>query len=97
VSDVSKFPVSHWQRLLNRRGSRTVTCVVSGRYLRFGKLGPPSSGYFPDQAKVGTPVPLDVMASSDIETPDRKICQLIVTLEELRDMVAMLEKEKSDS
>lgn len=77
-----------------RRGPRTVHCVVSGRYLRFGALGQPSPGYFPDQAKIGTPVVLDVMTSADIDTPDRKICELLVTLEELRDMVARLEKEQ---
>jgi hypothetical protein len=94
--NISKFPVSTWQRILNRRGKRTVNCIVSGRYLRYDDLGPSSIGYFPARLKIGTPVTIDVMTDSDTEKEPRKICELTLTLEELKDMVSRLEKDIAD-
>jgi hypothetical protein len=94
--NVSKFPVSHWQRILNRRGSRAVHCVVSGRYMRFGRLGAPSTGYFTDPSKIGTPVVVDIMSdTTGDDDRDRKLCHLVVTLEELKQMVSTLEGERT--
>ena len=91
--NISRFPVSKWQRILNRRGNRSVNCVVSGRYWRYGHLGPAATGYFPDPQQLGTPVILEIMSSNDPDDKDRKICEMIVTLEELKQMVAILEQE----
>jgi hypothetical protein len=95
--NISKFPMSHWQWIWNKRGKRSVNCVVSGRYLRYGHPASTSTGYFPDQHKLGTPVTIEIMSSNDPDSKDRKICELILTLEELKQMVEILEQEKSSS
>jgi hypothetical protein len=91
--NISRFPVSTWKRTLNRRGKRSVNCVVSGRYWRYGKPAHASTGYFPDPQKLGTPVILEIMSGNGPDEKDRKICEMIVTLEELKRMVAILEQE----
>ena len=96
MDSIHRFPVSTWKRIWNQRGKRVVNCIVSGRYLRFGKVGKPSAGYFPDHGKVGTPVVLDVMTDTDSDAPDRKLCEMIVTLEELEAIVDLLKREPSD-
>ncbi|WP_031269016.1 MULTISPECIES: hypothetical protein [unclassified Labrenzia] len=97
-NNVARFPVSTWKRIWNRRGKRTINCIVSDRYLRYGDLAPSSAGYFPDQLKIGTPVTIDVMSdNAPDEREPRKLCQLIVTVEELREMVAQLDKDLAET
>ncbi len=85
--NIQRFPISGWKRTLNRRGKRSVSCIVSDRWLRFGE---------PDQQAldIGTPILLDVMT----ETPDendefksKKLCGLIVTVEQLKKLVGEID------
>jgi len=91
--NVEKFPISTWQRAFNRRGKRTVNCIVTDRYLRYDKPGRPMAGCFPDNKKVGTPIVISVMTDKYSETKHHKICELVLTLEELKAMVAILDEE----
>lgn len=86
--NIRKFPISGWKRTLNRRGKRSVSCIVSDRWLRFGE---------PDQQALntGTPLVLDVMT----ETPDendefksKKLCSLIVTVEQLKKLMEEIDR-----
>lgn len=93
TDDITKFPVTLWNRIKNRRGSRVANCIVSGRYLKFHDIDGPRQ-----PMRDGTPVCLDVMTDTkddpeDTSIPDRKICELIVPLEELERIVAKLRKE----
>jgi hypothetical protein len=94
MADMTRFPVSTWQRMLNRQGARSVNCGVTGRFLRFGR---PRGNveYAPNRS--GIAVEIAVMAP--LENPDsdsRKICHLIVSLDQLKAMVATLEAEASE-
>ncbi len=85
--NIQRLPISGWKRTLNRRGKRSVSCIVSDRWLRFGE---------PDQQalNIGTPIVIEVMT----ETPDengefksRKLCSLIVTVEQLKKLVGEID------
>ena len=81
--NIQRFPISGWKRTLNRRGKGSVSCIVSDRWLRFGK---------PDQQalKLGTPILLDVMTETLDENDEyrsKKLCSLIVTVEQLKKLV----------
>lgn len=93
MTTISKFPVSTWQKIWNKRGARAVNCVVSGRWLKVGEPGTSSGGYLPT-GKIGTPVPIDVMTGGYDDEEPRKICSLVVTYEELK---ALLDKLKSET
>ena len=94
MPDVTRFPVSTWQRIWNRRGERAVSCIVSGRWLRFGEVATAATGYLPG-SKIGTPIDLDVMTDQydGDEGAARKICTLVVTYEELKAVVQKFEAE----
>ena len=66
-----------------RRGQRTVSCQVSDRYLRYSRTDPKEIGF-------GYPVVLHVMKDNYGEKPDRNMCELVVSLEDLEVMVAQL-------
>ncbi|TIN42032.1 MAG: hypothetical protein E5Y32_21170 [Mesorhizobium sp.] len=86
MSNVRKFPVSTSTRIINRRGKMALSCIVSDRWLRFGKP-------HEHAMNVGTPISLDVMR--DFSGPDektRKLCSLIVTVEDLRKLLAEIDK-----
>ncbi|MBC6445225.1 MAG: hypothetical protein GDA50_07360 [Alphaproteobacteria bacterium GM202ARS2] len=85
VDNVDRFPVSTWQRIINRRGKRAVNCIVSDRYLVFGQADGP--------IQMGTPVAVDVMTELEEKKP-RKLCSLILTVEDLKKMVEMLESKQ---
>lgn len=70
---ISKFPISSWKRVRNRRGKLSVSCIVSDRWLSFQ---PPHH----TKLDVGTPVTVDVMTDGD-DGKSKKLCQLIVTIE----------------
>jgi len=86
---VHRFPTSGWLRTKNRRGKRSVSCIVSGRYFVFGKVDRPMME--------GSPIFVDVMTEADPDTKPRKLCSLCVTLEDLKAMVEMLESERDDA
>jgi len=77
TKDVTRFPISGWQRQANRRGRRSVSCIVSDRWLRFSPKAQPVGE--------GTAVIVDVM--TDASGTERKLCELILTLEQLRRVV----------
>ncbi len=72
--------VTRWEQIKRRRGDRTVHCIVSERYLRFGVA---HHSAFED----GHPLTVDVMLDRHGEGADRKLCELVVPVEELEAMV----------
>lgn len=87
-----RFPVTTWRRIWNRRGPRAVNCVLSDRYLLFGAVGQTSTGYYPENEKLGTPVSINVMTGAGDN--DRKLCEIVLTIEALKEMVSILERER---
>lgn len=81
------------KKIWDQRGSRAVNCVQTDRYLKFGVVGRSGPGLLPELDKVATPVVLEVMSDTDRDAPDRKLCRLTVTIEELRKVVSELESE----
>lgn len=79
--DVTRFPVKAWERIKNRRGKRSVSCITSGRWLRFAEQANPTAA--------GTLVFVDVMTAG--ENGDRKLCELCIPLEELAQAVQNIE------
>jgi hypothetical protein len=72
---VTDFPITYSQRRKNIMGPHCVECQVSGRYLRFSeKSDVVSSGEF---------ISVDVMAMPIEGEPERKICGLVITREDL--------------
>ncbi|MES5481531.1 hypothetical protein QMZ05_02160 [Bradyrhizobium sp. INPA03-11B] len=76
-TDVIRFPVNGGQRIKNRRGKNSVSCYVSGRWLRFHE----EVGTVEKASRV---VAVDVMAADFDETPAKKICELVLELDDLR-------------
>jgi len=76
--NITKFPIPYWKTIQNKRGIRAVHCIVSGRYLKYSKADTSA------RIEEGTPVFMDVMTDTGSTTNDKKLCQLIVTLEELK-------------
>ncbi len=75
-SKVKKFPISLSQKKENILERLIVECQVSGRYLKFHKK---SSNF-----RTGEFITIDVMAMQiEDNKPSRKICELIVTREDL--------------
>ena len=73
--NMMKFPITHRQRLKNMMGSTSVTCQVSGRYLKFHE----NSALF----ESGKYITVDVMPEFEEGKNAKRICQLVVTREEL--------------
>lgn len=87
---ITRFPKSTWERIKNRRGQAAANCIVSGRYLRFGKVV--NTGM-----KDGFVVAIDVLTDTDSELPDRKLCELVVPISELQKVLERVEKEIGNS
>lgn len=84
-----KKRLSKWQRnLLALHEGRAVPCQVSSRYLRFDKADSRELGF-------GYPVSVDVMSNNYGDKPDRKLCELVFSLEDLEAMVAQLRDDVS--
>lgn len=77
--------MKHWQRIKNRRGTTSVNCIVSSRYLKV--LGIAETG-----TADGAVVTIHVMVDKYEDGPDRRLCELILPIEELR---AALSKAES--
>lgn len=72
---VVRIPINSMTRLKNKLGKGAVPCQVSERWIKFPAK---SSGHFGD----GEYIVLDVM-TLDKNEKQRKICELIVTREDL--------------
>ena len=72
--------VTDWEQIKRRRGDRTVHCIVSERYLRFGVAHRSAFGD-------GHPLTVDVMLDRHGEGNDRKLCELVLPVEEIEVMV----------
>ena len=80
MSKVVKFPVSYSQRIRNTMGKGYVPCEVSSRWLQFTEN---SGGFFSTGEYIG----VNVMTLDQNEKP-RKICNLILTREDLERALA---------
>jgi len=78
--DVSPPPVYDFQRQKNKAGRHAAICIVSGRWLQF-----PERGGGPIQ--LGEPLQIGVM-TKDRNGNDKKLCELIVTREDLLRAIA---------
>ena len=87
MSNVTKWPISTWKRIKNRRGRRVLNCQISDRYITFGEAS--DSGM-----EEGALVMVNVMTDRSFdEKPDRKLCELALSLNELKAMVAAMEND----
>jgi hypothetical protein len=89
MSNIEKFPVKKAERILNRRGTLALNCIVTDRWLKFGTPDWDSPEY-------GIPVEVDVMLDfppKDADTPHRYF-SLVVRLADLRKLLAELERTK---
>lgn len=84
--DITKFPMKHWQRIKNRRGTTSVNCIVSSRYLKF-------LGIAETDTSDGVVVTIHVMVDKYEDGPDRRLCELILPIEELKAALAKAESE----
>ena len=88
--DLIRFPIKSFERTKNRRGKRSLSCIVSDRYLVFekpDKKKPKSDTQF-------TPIFLDVMTETGgPDEPARKLCQLIITYENLIKVIKVVEDD----
>jgi hypothetical protein len=73
--DVLPFPIKGFERQKNQAGRHAVLCIVSERWLQFPEQG---SGCI----QLGEPLKIEVM-TKDKTGNDKKICDLIVTREDL--------------
>jgi hypothetical protein len=81
MSNVTRFPTKGWQRASNRRGKRSVSCIVTDRFLRFEEKTQPM--------EEGTAVVVHVMTDGSGE--ERKLTTLIITLEQLHRVLKQYE------
>lgn len=66
----------------------SLNCIVSDRWLRV-------SAPHHSVIDLGTPIEIDVMrANSNSTGGDRKICNLVITVEQLRALLAEIEKKQ---
>jgi hypothetical protein len=81
---VVKIPISASQRWKNRFGRYGVPCMISQRWLQFSET---SSAFADEEA-----ICLDVM-TIDSEDKPRKICELVVTREDLMKVLNSIQKK----
>jgi hypothetical protein len=82
---ISRFPVTTWQRIKNRRGKRSVSCEVSGRWLSFSEKA--------DDVRGEPWVFVDVMTEKE-DGSAHKICELCIPLNQLAEAVSNIEYKK---
>jgi hypothetical protein len=83
---IIKLPISSHTRLKNTLGKLSVPCIVSPRWLKFHSE---SSGPFEE----GEYVIMDVM-TSDKNDKDKKICELVITKEDILSAINAIKKTK---
>lgn len=87
MSNVTKWPISTWKRIKNRRGTRVLNCQISDRYVTFGTAS--DSGM-----EEGALVMVNVMTDRSYDDKkDRKLCEMALSLNELKAMVEVMEKD----
>lgn len=82
--NITRFPISAYQRRRNMQGPLHVECYVSGRWLQFGETSSPAGG--------GDIVWLDVM-TQDEDKPAHKICSLAITVQNLKHALEAIKTE----
>ncbi|RWQ66673.1 hypothetical protein [Mesorhizobium sp.] len=91
MANIKKFPVTHARRELNRRGKMSLNCIVSDRWIRVGDPHWTSP-------ELGAPIEIDVMrAYSNATGGDRKLCSLVVTVDQLRALLAEIDRRAGPS
>ena len=73
-NNLTKFPITDGQRIKNMQGEFSVPCEVSNRWISFGKTSSILKG--------GEFIFADIMTLANDDKP-RKICNLIITRENL--------------
>lgn len=87
MKNLKKFPITYYKRFLNRMGNRYVPCQVSGRGIKF----PSESSW---QGTEGEFIKLDIIThTSSYENPPSKICELVVTREDLERALNAVKKK----
>ena len=79
------LPIKYTQILKNRRGKYSVNCLLSDKWLRFGETSTPLD--------LGEACVVDVMQAKEDDT-DERICQLIITKEELLDVLKQIKRRE---
>ena len=78
--EIIPFPIKGFQRQKNAAGRHAALCIVSERWLQFPEQG---SGTI----QIGEPLAVCVM-TKDRHGNDKKICELMVTREDLLNAIA---------
>jgi hypothetical protein len=81
MSNITKFPASGWLRAANRRGKWSASCVTTDRFLLFDKKV--------HKISEGHVVQVDVL--TDGSGDERKLCTLMLTLEQLVKVIEQYE------
>ena len=91
MAEVTRWPISTWKRIKNRRGQRTLNCQISDRYIAYGKA-------HDSDIEEGALVMVNVMTDRSFDDrPDHKLCELALSLNELKAMVATMENDLIDT
>ncbi len=76
---VIRFPVKTLRRIKNRRGKRSVSCIVSDRWLKFDE-----TAQWVDFGAGERGAACFVHVMTDAGNSSRKICEVCVLLEDLK-------------
>ena len=76
--NVIKLPIKYTQILKNKRGKYAVNCLLTDRWIKFADTSV--------RLDAGEAIILDVM-EADADGNDVKVCQLVVTREELLEVL----------
>jgi hypothetical protein len=82
---VVRFPKSTWERIRNRRGSNSVDCLVSSRYVKFVDIA--ESG-----TEDGLVLRTHAMVDRYEDGPDKRLCELVLPIAEMRQVIAKFDK-----
>jgi hypothetical protein len=85
-SKITRIPISSHTRLKNTLGKLAVPCIVSSRWIKFH---PESAGPYEE----GEYIIMNVM-TSDKNDHDRKVCELVVTREDLLSALNSVKRSK---
>ncbi len=85
MGEIKDFPITHRERIKNEQGIMSVECIVSGRWLRFDSTSKNLNGE--------DIVHVDVMAMHTVGEKDRKICELMISLQELEQVMKKIQRE----
>jgi hypothetical protein len=78
--EVVLSPISDWKQIQANPAKPTAHCVVSRRYLRFSSPVDPQNG-------AGQVVRVEVMSESHPPFFDRKLCEVVLSVEDLRSIL----------